>query len=308
MKRQMVMYSTVASLLFWAPLCPCLSQTRQPRVRPRPSQVRDMQRRSEQRRLESQKRAEEFARIRAEYTAEASQEALGADAEQWKRIESKMRRIEELRVQPSLNFSIYGSAGGRSESSTHSSQSGPLPSSGRSRMRYGSGSGSAGGTAGGMGQSGASVRYGASGGAAGSAGGGSYGFSSGGSSGSSYGYGFGPRVGPNGERPIKKQVGALSLGWTWPRPSEDKKPDELTDGDKMCEQLLDALTAETPEPELVQQRVEQLRRCRQEQLRQLRRTQQELRALVTGEQEAKLILMGYLDFSWDVSTGSDTIR
>ena len=76
----------------------------------------------------------------------------------------------------------------------------------------------------------------------------------------------------------------------------------------MCEQLLDAVTAETPDRDLVQQRVEQLRQFRQEKLRQLRQTQQELRELVTPEQEAKLILMGYLDFSWAVSTGPDAIK
>ena len=94
----------------------------------------------------------------------------------------------------------------------------------------------------------------------------------------------------------------------WHRPSEDKNASESTDADTTCEQLLDAITAETPDRDLVQQRVEQLRQFRQERLRQLRQTQQQLRELVTPEQEAKLILMGYLDFSWDISTGPEAVK
>lgn len=305
MKKKATLLSLLLALVLVSLPHICGARVRRSRGNMRSPQMRDMQRRSEQRRLESQKRAEEFARIRTEYTTEASQEALGADPEQWQRIASKMQRIRELRVQPSLSFSVYGFASGGSEGSTSSSYSQPLRGGRRGGISYGSGGGSAGGAVGGAG---GSVRYGVRGGAGGSAGGGSYGSSSGSSSGSSYGYGFGPRVGPDAERPVKKQVGELSLGWTWHRPSENKKPDELTDGEKMCEQLLDALTAETPDRDLVQQRVEQLRQFRRERLRQLRRTQQQLRELVTPEQEAKLILMGYLDSSWAVSTRPDAIK
>lgn len=295
MKKQAALLSLLLAIVLVSSSHICGARVRRSRGTMPSRQMRDMQRRSEQQRLESRKRGEEFARVQAEYRAEASQEAMDADAEQWERIVSKMQRIRQLRVQPSLSFCVYGFASGGSEGSSSTSYSQPLRGSRRSGIRYGSGGGSAGGSAGGVaGGSGGSVRYGvrgASGSAAGgSAGGGSHtGFSSG------YGYGFGGGAGPNGDRPVKKQVGEVKMGWIWPRPSEDKKPDELTDGEKTCEQLLDAVTAKTPDAELVRQRVEQLRQFRQERLRQLRQTQQELRELVTPEQEAKLILMGYLD-------------
>ena len=304
MKEKAVLLSALLVFILISLPHVSFAQIRRSRGAMRPSQMRDARRRNEQRQLERQQRSQEFRRIREEYQDEASQEALGVDAEQWKLIKPKMQRIEELRVQPSLNFSIYGSASGGSESSANSSHSGSIPSSGRGAITRGWGGGSAGGSAGGKA---GSVRSGSSG-SAGATGGGSYGYSSGSSSGSSYGYGFGPRIGPNGDRPIKKQIGELSLGWTWHRPSEDKKPNELTESDKVCEQLLDAVTAETPDHDLVQQRVTQLRQFRQEKLRQLRETQQQLRQLVTPEQEAKLMLMGYLDFSWVASIGSDAIK
>jgi len=303
MKKKAALWSIFLVFILISSAQVSLAQVRRSRVGMQSPQRRDVQRRREQRQLENQQRSQEFQRIRQEYQDEASQEALGMDTEQWKLVKPKMQRIRELRVQPSLNFSIYGSATGSSESSTSSSYSRSMPGGGRGAITYGSGGGSAGGAAGGARGSARFGAGGSSGAAGGIAGGGSAS-----SSGSSYWHGFGPRVGPNGDRPIKKQVGEMSLGWTWLRPSEGKKPDELTDGEKRCERLLDAVTAETPDWDLVQQRVEQLRQFRKEKLRQLRQTQQQLRELVTPEQEAKLILMGYLDFSWAVSTGPDAIK
>jgi len=292
MKKQAALLSLLLALVLVSLPHICGARVRRSRGGMRPSQMRDMQRRSERQHSDSRKRAEDFARIRAEYRAEASQEAMGADAEQWQRIASKMQRIRELHIQPSLSFCVYGFASGGSEGSSSTSYSQPLRGSRRGGISYGSGGGSAGGAAGGAG---GSVRYGVRGGSGGSAGGASAGGGSQSGFSSGYGYGFGGGAGPNGDRPVKKQVGEVKLGWIWPRPSEDKKPTELTEADRTCEQLLDAITAETPDAELVQQHIEQLRQFRQERLRQLRQTQQELRELVTPEQETKLILMGYLD-------------
>jgi hypothetical protein len=275
MKKQTVVYSTVASVLFWVPLWPCLSQTRQRRMGPRPSEMRDMQRRSEQRRLENQRRREAHRKIAEEYRDEAHQEALGITAEQWAQIKPLLGRIDELRVGPMLKFSTYGFASGGSSSSVRSGSSG--------RSAGAVGGGGAGGWSG----------------------------ASGGSSSASYGFrtGSGPRpprpgqsasrgggsAGAGPEQPVKKRVGDLNLGWTWRRPSDDKGPDELTEADKICEGLLDAIEAETPERESVQKHIEQLRRIRREKQQELQQVRRALRAIATPEQEAKLILMGYLD-------------
>ena len=94
---------------------------------------------------------------------------------------------------------------------------------------------------------------------------------------------------------MKKKVGEVSLGWQWHRPSLNKEPDKLTEGDKACEQLLDVIELKNPDAAQVHQRLEGLRKIREQRRTELHETQQQLRALVTPEQEPKLVLMGYLD-------------
>ena len=300
MKRHVVLFGAILCVTVAAMTGTGLSQRRGYRTGSRPPQVREQERRlaelreenerrREQQRLESQRRSQEMAAIVSEYKDEISQEALGVNAEQWKVMQAKMERIRELRAQPALSFSVYGFAGGGSEHSASSSDSGVVPGAGVG----GSGHGRSGG---GGGSSGGSVRYGFGGGSGGgSSGGGSYEYSTGNSSGAGWGYSIGGGAGPNGDRPVKKRVGELNLGWMWRRPSEDKKAEELTEGERVCERLLDALEAKEPNEEGVQQSLAALRQLRQDRQRQLAEAQQELRAIVTAQQEAKLILMGYLD-------------
>jgi hypothetical protein len=94
---------------------------------------------------------------------------------------------------------------------------------------------------------------------------------------------------------VKKRVGDLNLGWTWRRPSDDKGPDDLTEGDKICEGLLDAIEAEESDPEAVREHIERLRQAREQAKRDLAETRRQLREVVDPKQEARLILMGYLD-------------
>jgi hypothetical protein len=96
-------------------------------------------------------------------------------------------------------------------------------------------------------------------------------------------------------RPVKKQVGDMNLGWQWRRPSLNKEPDKLTESDKACEQLLDAMEAKNPDAAQVRQRLEALRKIREQRRADLRETQRQLRELITPEQEPKLVLMGYLE-------------
>ena len=285
-----VILSSVAVILALACVSQiALSQVSRTRVGMRPSQIRDMQRRQAQ----QQQNGPDYQAIRRAYEDEAAQAALGADAEQWKRIEAKMIRIRELHRTPSLTFTAYGSATGGSHNEYHFSQSGSIPARGRGgRVSGYGGGGISGGIGGATGGSGGSSQY-RVGTRSGSTD--SYGASSGGSSGGGWGFSFGGGLGPNGERPVMKEVEGMSLGWTWLRPSEKEDPNELTESQKTCEQLLDALVAEQPDPQLVQERVAQLRQLRTERQRQLQEVQDGLRAIVTPEQEARLILMGYLD-------------
>ncbi|MHC4519805.1 MAG: hypothetical protein ACYTAS_14550 [Planctomycetota bacterium] len=279
MKRFIVLLGVVVCLVVSALIRPCFSQRYRYSAGRRPSQMRDIERRQEQRRLESQRRREEFRKITDDYRDETHQEALGVSAERWAKIKPLMGRIDELRVGPMLKFSTYAfSSGG-------SSRSGSSVQSGSSRRSAGMGGGSSGG----------SVRYGFGSGSSGSSGGASYGYSSESSSGSGWGYSIGGGAGPNRDRPVKKRVGDLNLGWTWRRPSDDKGPDELTEGGKICEGLLDALEAEEPDPKAVKEHIEKLRRVREQAKRELAAACKQLREIVAPDQEAKLILMGYLD-------------
>ncbi len=95
--------------------------------------------------------------------------------------------------------------------------------------------------------------------------------------------------------PVRKQVGDLNLGWQWQRPSLNKGPDGLTEGDRACEQLLEAMEAKDANSEQIRQRLAALRRFREQSRVELREAQRQLRELITPEQEPKLVLMGYLD-------------
>ena len=93
---------------------------------------------------------------------------------------------------------------------------------------------------------------------------------------------------------MKKRVGELNLGWTWRRPSEGEDAGSLTEGEKVCEQLLDAIEAGKPD-QSVKEQIEKLRHIREQQQRELVELRKQLREVATAEQEAKLILMGCLD-------------
>jgi hypothetical protein len=225
---------------------------------------------------------------------EAWPQALGVTPEQWKAIKPKLDRIRQLRSMPGINVSVYAFGGGGSASSDSFSQS----SGGGGGAGTGSGFASGGARGSGGASSGGSYIFrGTAGGTASAqgtvsgpgAGGGSFGSSGAASAGAGYGFVIG------GTGPVMKKVGEVSLGWQWRRPSLNKEPDKLTDGDKACEQLLDAMEGTNPDARQVRQRLEALRKIREQRRADLRETQQQLRALVTPEQEAKLILMGYLE-------------
>ncbi|MBM4025291.1 MAG: hypothetical protein FJ280_07780 [Planctomycetes bacterium] len=215
----------------------------------------EFQRQVEEQRGETQERQKASRKITEEYSDEAYREAVGATAEQWRTIKPRFERARQLANTPAIRIGIYSFGGSGSYSTTSSAQ----------------GSGQGRGT-GSSGQHSASA------------------FGGGGSAG-----GSGFAGGGGGSVPAKKTVGDLNLGWQWGRPSLNKGPDTLTEGERACEHLLDLLEKDGSNPEEVRRRVETLRQARERQRHEWRDAQEQLRAVVTPEQEARLILMGYLD-------------
>jgi hypothetical protein len=83
--------------------------------------------------------------------------------------------------------------------------------------------------------------------------------------------------------------------WTFGSHSPGQSAGEPTDGQTLCEQLLqDIQNAGTP-PADVAQRIAELRRIRAQAQQNLARARTDLRALIAPAQEPALILMGYLE-------------
>jgi hypothetical protein len=220
---------------------------------------------------EQQLKKESVQRIRDEYSEEAHQEALGATAEQWKAIQPRWERIRRLKDMPCIDIGTYavGASGGyqvggftKTSDGGHSTANASGSLSATRGVNSTSESSTRSGTAGGYGRS----------------------FAGGGS-----------ELKMQTPGPVRKQVGNVNLGWQWQRPSLRKSPDKLDEGEQACERLLDALETDKPNPEQTHQQVEGLRKARQQRQAELQQARQQLREIVTPEQEAKLILMGYLD-------------
>lgn len=80
-------------------------------------------------------------------------------------------------------------------------------------------------------------------------------------------------------------------GWRWYKPSERKAPSELTEGERICEELLKLIGDKNSKPEEIKQKMEALQKIRQEAKKQLAKAQQELGEVLTFHQEAALIMM-----------------
>jgi len=237
--------------------------------------MEEQQRQLRQKQEEFQRRAQEqratSQRLREEYSDEAYQDALGATPEQWKAMQPRWERVRRLRDMPQIDIGIYAasaSGGYQVSGFAHTSDGG------RSTANA---SGRASATQGVQSTSDSTTRSGTAGGSGGSVAGG------------------GSELKMQTPGPVRKQVGDTNLGWQWQRPSLRKSPDTLTAGERVCEQLLAACEEDTPNPGRIQQQVEALRLARQQRQAELQQARQELREVVTPAQEAKLILMGYLE-------------
>ena len=95
--------------------------------------------------------------------------------------------------------------------------------------------------------------------------------------------------------PIKKKVDDIALGWQWERPSLDRSPEALSESEKVCERLVETFEMKDPDPEQVRQQVEALAQGPAAAGAELEETRRQLLAASSPAQEAKLILMGYLE-------------
>lgn len=96
---------------------------------------------------------------------------------------------------------------------------------------------------------------------------------------------------PNNKQPANK----VEEGWKWSKAWEKKAPNELTEGERICEELLELLEDKDSNQKEIVQKVEALREIRKEAGKQLAQAQQELRKVLTFRQEATLVLMRYLN-------------
>jgi len=87
----------------------------------------------------------------------------------------------------------------------------------------------------------------------------------------------------------------IDYGWRLIRPSKHKGFENLNEGEKICEELFRLLEDKNSELEQIRQKMEALRKFRQETKKELAIAQKELRQLVTPHQEAALVMMQLLD-------------
>jgi flagellar motor switch/type III secretory pathway protein FliN len=85
------------------------------------------------------------------------------------------------------------------------------------------------------------------------------------------------------------------FSWKWYKPWEKKARDELTENEKIREELFVLLQKKNPRPEELEQKMEALRKIRRELKKELAHAQQELREILTHRQEAILIMMRLLN-------------
>jgi len=91
-------------------------------------------------------------------------------------------------------------------------------------------------------------------------------------------------------KPNNKEIHSIQYGWKWYKPSDQKDPDKLTKGERICEELLKLIEGNS-KPEEIKQKMEALRKTRQEAKRRLPKAKQELCEVLTYRQKAALIMM-----------------
>ncbi len=278
------------------------------------------ERRMEEQRLKDVEEQKAIKKVGDEYTNEAWQDALGVTPEQWRAIKPQLETIRQLKALAEIDISIYwvAGSGGYQEESVAQTPDGTrstVKASGQFSATKGVSttsessirSSAEGGTRGGIGEYhdtswGGGIRSGQFSATTGIStiplGSGSSGvntrtFNEGKSGQSRVGGVIRLYVQTPG--PVKKQVGDINLGWLWQRPWLDKSPAGLNEYEKTSEQLLSVCDVDKPDPDQVRQQVEALRQVRRQRQAELQAARRQLHEMVTPEQEAKLILLGYLE-------------
>jgi hypothetical protein len=85
--------------------------------------------------------------------------------------------------------------------------------------------------------------------------------------------------------------------WQWDKPWKDKDPSELTNAQKLAQQLIALVENNNTTPEQFTRKMNALRKARKEEeeiIKQRAEAQNELRELLTTRQEAALVLMNWL--------------
>ena len=114
--------------------------------------------------------------------------------------------------------------------------------------------------------------------------------------------GWGPRRLPGSTGPEYMDPKYLhEWSWRWFKPSESKKPNELTESERIIEELINLVEAKNTTAEEFKLRINAFRNIRDRQedekkkkKEELSKAQQELREVLTTRQEAALVLMGRL--------------
>ena len=239
----------------------------------RPPSAEEIQRRVQEQKRKLQEEQQAWAQVQEEYPDEAYQQALGATPEQWQIIKPRLERVKMLEEEPVIHISVYASSADRRNRSVRQGLGAKDAVSDSAPPSWSDARGSV--TVAGGGSGGPSQVFGMGGGLSGDA--------------SRYFFLEGRRRPvPPSLGPMKKQVGDVSLGWRWPGP-----PRESDLGAQACGQLLDAIEAK--DPEQMRRQIEAVRQIREQRQAQQRQARQKLREVVAPAQEAKLILMGYLD-------------
>jgi outer membrane murein-binding lipoprotein Lpp len=270
-----------------------LSQTQRPRqATSRPDSRQSQQLTAEQRRKEFEKRVaaenkERMAERRKEFEQQARDRVNGKDErrnesikqtlemteEQWKVIEPKVNKVYFLKDQAGINIAIGGTGG----------------------YRVGGGGGSGGSSSGGA--SSTSTGTGSAWKTQSSSGGGA---SYGGGAGSGAGANTGtdpPGAGKDGGWKVQNSGGGAGgiMAGGFNGPLWRLADRELTEGEKTCEELLALLGDENSKQEDIEQKIDALRRARENAAKELAKARQELREVLTVRQQARLVLAGLLD-------------
>jgi hypothetical protein len=101
--------------------------------------------------------------------------------------------------------------------------------------------------------------------------------------------------GSGGSPDNRQSVAKIEEGWKWTKAWEKKAPAELTEGERICEELLELLEDKGSKQKDVEHKIEALCEVRKNATKQLVKAQQELRDVLTFRQEVTLVLMRLLD-------------